>query len=116
MSVVPEGAASVSQRATSPVHVIRASAESTVMRVRPDFCFNIMPTIKLSQKKHWLSNATRSGAKDLEFFFSDINDCISDPCGNGGTCIDGVNSFQCLCHDGWQGQLCDMSEFLASTL
>uniref|UniRef100_A0A3B4TTG5 Delta-like protein n=1 Tax=Seriola dumerili TaxID=41447 RepID=A0A3B4TTG5_SERDU len=36
-----------------------------------------------------------------------INDCINNPCGNGGTCIDGVNSFQCFCPDGWEGRLCD---------
>ncbi|XP_069371182.1 protein jagged-2b isoform X1 [Paralichthys olivaceus] len=36
-----------------------------------------------------------------------INDCIDSPCGNGGTCIDGVNSFQCFCPDGWEGRLCD---------
>ncbi|XP_034384273.1 protein jagged-2b [Cyclopterus lumpus] len=38
-----------------------------------------------------------------------INDCINNPCGNGGTCIDGVNSLQCFCPDGWEGQLCDLN-------
>ncbi|KAF7990587.1 hypothetical protein HCN44_000392 [Aphidius gifuensis] len=36
-----------------------------------------------------------------------INDCQGNPCLNGGTCVDLVNSFQCICREGWAGDLCD---------
>uniref|UniRef100_A0A8C6MBV9 Delta-like protein n=1 Tax=Nothobranchius furzeri TaxID=105023 RepID=A0A8C6MBV9_NOTFU len=31
-----------------------------------------------------------------------INDCESNPCRNGGTCIDKVSVYQCICSDGWE--------------
>ncbi|XP_035390719.1 protein jagged-1a isoform X2 [Electrophorus electricus] len=36
-----------------------------------------------------------------------INDCESNPCQNGGTCIDKVNVYRCICSDGWEGQNCE---------
>lgn len=41
---------------------------------------------------------------------ADINDCESNPCKNGGTCIDGVNSYKCICSDGWEGTYCETSK------
>ncbi|KTG32146.1 hypothetical protein cypCar_00022222 [Cyprinus carpio] len=38
-----------------------------------------------------------------------VNDCVSNPCQNGGTCIDGISSFQCFCPDGWEGDLCNLN-------
>lgn len=61
---------------------------------------------------------------DSYFFFSplpslslfqtiaDINDCESNPCKNGGTCIDGVNSYKCICSDGWEGTYCETSKLI----
>ncbi|OWK03066.1 JAG1 [Cervus elaphus hippelaphus] len=40
---------------------------------------------------------------------ADINDCESNPCRNGGTCIDGVNSYTCICSGGWEGAHCETS-------
>lgn len=41
---------------------------------------------------------------------SDINDCESNPCHNGGTCIDKVSVYQCICADGWEGDHCEISK------
>ena len=32
-------------------------------------------------------------------FVIEINECASNPCWNGGTCIDGINAFICKCED-----------------
>ena len=41
---------------------------------------------------------------------ADINDCLGDPCQNQGTCVDGINGFQCICREGWEGTFCHISE------
>uniref|UniRef100_H3DGV7 Delta-like protein n=1 Tax=Tetraodon nigroviridis TaxID=99883 RepID=H3DGV7_TETNG len=38
-----------------------------------------------------------------------INDCESNPCHNGGTCIDKVSVYQCICADGWEGDHCQLN-------
>ena len=44
--------------------------------------------------------------------FLDIGECSSDPCQNGGTCIDDINVFTCICVSGYTGDLCETSEKL----
>lgn len=36
----------------------------------------------------------------------DVNECSANPCGNGGSCIDGVNEYQCACLPPWTGKTC----------
>lgn len=43
----------------------------------------------------------------LPAFSADIDDCLSSPCQNGGTCIDEVNSFVCLCLPSYGGSRCE---------
>ena len=42
--------------------------------------------------------------------FLDIGECSSDPCQNGGTCIDEINAFTCICISGYTGDVCETSE------
>ncbi|XP_041824165.1 cubilin [Melanotaenia boesemani] len=39
-----------------------------------------------------------------------INECSSNPCQNGGTCVDGVNGFTCTCTSQWTGPLCQTQQ------
>eukprot|EP00058_Branchiostoma_floridae_P006280 XP_002591768.1 hypothetical protein BRAFLDRAFT_83542 [Branchiostoma floridae] len=37
----------------------------------------------------------------------DTDDCQSNPCKNGGTCVDGLNSYSCNCTNGFSGDTCE---------
>ncbi|XP_015981593.2 fibulin-7 isoform X1 [Rousettus aegyptiacus] len=36
----------------------------------------------------------------------DISECSSQPCQNGGTCVEGVNQYKCICPPGRMGSRC----------
>uniref|UniRef100_A0A8D0HG11 Fibulin 7 n=1 Tax=Sphenodon punctatus TaxID=8508 RepID=A0A8D0HG11_SPHPU len=36
----------------------------------------------------------------------DISECASHPCQNGGTCVNGVNQYKCICLQEWTGANC----------
>ncbi|NWH66087.1 PGCA protein, partial [Geococcyx californianus] len=38
----------------------------------------------------------------------DTDECHSSPCLNGATCVDGIDSFKCLCLPSYGGDLCDI--------
>lgn len=38
---------------------------------------------------------------------TDVDDCASQPCENGGQCVDQVNAYLCDCPQQWMGQTCN---------
>ena len=43
---------------------------------------------------------------------TDIDDCGSSNCQNGGSCVDGVASFTCACATGYTGSECEQGELV----
>ena len=41
------------------------------------------------------------------FYLTDFDECGSNPCQNGGTCQDGLNTYQCSCASGYSGTYCE---------
>ena len=46
------------------------------------------------------------------YVVSDINECMSNPCAFGATCVDGIGEFICICPPGRTGSRCQSGEFL----
>ena len=44
------------------------------------------------------------------FVYSDIDECQSTPCQNGGTCKNQVADYSCDCQNGWTGKNCDVGK------
>uniref|UniRef100_A0A8C4NBK8 Neurocan core protein n=1 Tax=Eptatretus burgeri TaxID=7764 RepID=A0A8C4NBK8_EPTBU len=40
-------------------------------------------------------------------FFTDVDDCVSRPCQHGGTCVDLLGSFSCVCLPSYEGAQCE---------
>eukprot|EP00118_Oscarella_pearsei_P024457 m.306112 g.306112 ORF g.306112 m.306112 type:complete len:2176 (+) comp40977_c0_seq1:115-6642(+) len=47
-----------------------------------------------------------AGQRDVSGSCVDINECASNPCQNGATCLNGDNKFECLCAVGYEGASC----------
>lgn len=64
----------------------------------------------LSSRDTWIF----SNALDLNFEEwlrlclspTDVRECASNPCQNGGTCVEGVNHYRCTCPQSWSGSHC----------
>lgn len=37
-----------------------------------------------------------------------INECATNPCASGSTCVDGIASYKCVCQEGLTGPHCEI--------
>ena len=44
-------------------------------------------------------------------YITDVNECASAPCQNGGSCEDEENGFVCECADGYTGAECQFGRY-----
>lgn len=44
----------------------------------------------------------------------DINECASNPCQNGATCLNEVNQYSCRCAPGYEGNNCQFGKYIDS--
>jgi len=42
-----------------------------------------------------------------------VDDCVNHMCQNGGTCVDGVSGYSCLCPSDYSGKFCEVSPMVA---
>ena len=47
--------------------------------------------------------------KIISIYALDIDDCVPNPCQNGGVCAVGVDSYNCTCVAGFNGINCGIS-------
>ena len=46
----------------------------------------------------------------VHLFLTDIDECVSQPCLNGGLCIEGVNQYFCFCQNRFTGNNCEIGK------
>ena len=79
-----------------PVTALHATLETNVRLV----IFFVIT----GQESAQIAHAVHSGK--IIFYFTDIDDCVNNTCVNGGSCVDGVNSYSCNCSAGYSGDRC----------
>ena len=48
-----------------------------------------------------------SHSRDI-YHLLEVVECVSEPCVNGGTCVEGFNQYSCECPIGWEGVQCEI--------
>ena len=72
-----------------------------------------MTTFPWQTGVEWISSFNPSDRVTVECLTSEENNpCRSNPCENGGLCLNGFSTFHCICETEWSGKTCnDTSKF-----
>ena len=65
-------------------------------------------------KSHVIDTTTINKGKN-NLYSLDIDECVSSPCQNGGTCIDSINAYTCSSVLGYTGMNCEIGNFQSFT-
>ena len=52
----------------------------------------------------------------FDLFVTEIDECLSLPCQNNGSCSDNINGYICSCVNGFSGDNCEIGKCVSSTL
>uniref|UniRef100_A0A3Q2DSS2 Neurocan core protein n=1 Tax=Cyprinodon variegatus TaxID=28743 RepID=A0A3Q2DSS2_CYPVA len=102
-----EQIASSAQPARGGSSSVHGDVESTTNGENPSLLLKCLTLISCNMKYICGSVYYDSPPVFLSMFPADIDDCQSNPCQNGGTCIDEINSFVCLCLPSYGGATCE---------
>lgn len=96
----------------SSVSVRKDGQVDTVIKVKPLFTAGKNSNnSKLLYGLHYLKRWMKLIIIHVVWFFHvDVDECLSNPCQNGGTCIDNSGSHSCICLAGWTGQNCTIGK------
>ena len=56
----------------------------------------------------YIKNYQKQNLNYNNFLLIDIDECASNPCQNGGSCVDGINLYTCNCNAGYAGYNCEI--------
>lgn len=63
--------------------------------------------IDISNLKDSCNISSPSNNLRISFLYTEIDECESTPCQNGGTCVDALDSYTCTCVVGYTGLSCE---------
>ncbi|KAL3993394.1 ADP-ribosyltransferase 4 [Sarotherodon galilaeus] len=132
-AVVPAGRAAPpitvappSVQTSGPVEAVSAEERQGDLKKSPVTVFAVFEIFEMAKAKAscvFLSYAGHVGACEPNpcgdasctaengFAFCDeVDVCRSDPCANGATCVETVDSFKCLCLPSYGGERCEIEE------